>query len=67
MCAYVDALKFAGSFSLMPRAAVKRIIALCHANDVLVSTGGFIERGNARSQGSAAVYTVLMLTNSLIP
>jgi phosphosulfolactate synthase (CoM biosynthesis protein A) len=41
---YVDALKFAGgSFSLMPRKAVKELIDLCHAHDVLVSTGGFIE------------------------
>lgn len=45
MGAYVDALKFAGgSFSLMPSSAVKDLIDLCHANDVLVSTGGFIER-----------------------
>lgn len=44
MGAYVDALKFAGgSFSLMPSAAVRRIIDLCHENDVQVSTGGFIE------------------------
>lgn len=41
---YVDALKFAGgSFSLMPAAIVKDLIGLCHAHDVLVSTGGFIE------------------------
>jgi phosphosulfolactate synthase (CoM biosynthesis protein A) len=41
---YVDALKFAGgSFSLMPRKVVKELINLCHAHDVLVSTGGFIE------------------------
>jgi phosphosulfolactate synthase (CoM biosynthesis protein A) len=41
---YVDSLKFAGgSFSLMPRAAVKEIIDLCHRSNVLVSTGGFIE------------------------
>ena len=44
MGAYVDALKFAGgSFSLMPRHALKALIALCHQHDVLVSTGGFIE------------------------
>lgn len=44
MGSYVDAFKFAGgSFSLMPRDAVKEILALCHAHDVLVSTGGFIE------------------------
>jgi phosphosulfolactate synthase (CoM biosynthesis protein A) len=42
---YVDALKFAGgSFSLMPRAAVQSLIQYCHEHDVLVSTGGFIER-----------------------
>src|SRR6266705_3080750 len=41
---YVDALKFAGgSFALMPRQAVTELIDLCHAHDVLVSTGGFIE------------------------
>jgi phosphosulfolactate synthase (CoM biosynthesis protein A) len=42
---YVDALKFAGgSFSLMPRAAVRDLVDTCHRFDVLVSTGGFIER-----------------------
>ena len=44
MGAYVDALKFAGgSFSLMPRQAVKELIDLCHDHDVLVDTGGFME------------------------
>ncbi|HEY4137865.1 MAG TPA: phosphosulfolactate synthase [Casimicrobiaceae bacterium] len=44
MGVYVDALKFAGgSFSLMPRQALKALIAVCHQHDVLVSTGGFIE------------------------
>jgi phosphosulfolactate synthase (CoM biosynthesis protein A) len=44
MGAYVDVLKFAGgSFSLMPRKAVKELLDLCHRYDVLVSTGGFIE------------------------
>lgn len=44
MGAYVDSLKFAGgSFSLMPRAAVKELIDLCHDYGVLVSTGGWIE------------------------
>jgi phosphosulfolactate synthase (CoM biosynthesis protein A) len=42
--AYVDVLKFAGgSFSLMPRTAVKELLDLCHRYNVLVSTGGFIE------------------------
>jgi phosphosulfolactate synthase (CoM biosynthesis protein A) len=41
---FVDSLKFAGgSFALMPRAAVGELIELCHAHQVRVSTGGFIE------------------------
>ena len=45
MGVYVDSLKFAGgSFSLMPETAVRDIIELCYKHDVLVSTGGFIER-----------------------
>jgi phosphosulfolactate synthase (CoM biosynthesis protein A) len=44
MGAYVDVLKFAaGSFSLMPRNAVKGLLDLCHQYNVMVSTGGFIE------------------------
>ena len=44
MGTYVDSLKFAGgSFSLMSPAALRGIIDLCHAHNVLVSTGGFIE------------------------
>src|SRR6267143_2584132 len=45
MGAYVDSLKFAGgSFTLMPERAVRDLVELCHKHDVLVSTGGFIER-----------------------
>jgi phosphosulfolactate synthase (CoM biosynthesis protein A) len=45
MGVYIDVLKFAGgSFSLMPRQAVKELLDLCHEYDVMVSTGGFIER-----------------------
>lgn len=52
---YVDSLKFAGgSFSLMPRDALKGIIDLCHRHDVLVSTGGFIEY--VLTQGANAVH-----------
>lgn len=41
---YVDSLKFAGgSFSLMPRRAVRELLELCHEHDVVVSTGGFME------------------------
>src|SRR6266511_4607151 len=54
MGAYVDSLKFAGgSFTLMPKQSVKEIIDLCHKHDVLVSTGGFIER--VLAQGGDAV------------
>jgi phosphosulfolactate synthase (CoM biosynthesis protein A) len=54
MGTYVDTLKFAGgSFSLMPRKAVKAIIDLCHEHDVHVSTGGFIE--HVLTQGPDAV------------
>jgi phosphosulfolactate synthase (CoM biosynthesis protein A) len=49
MGAAVDSLKFAGgSFALMPREAVKGLIEVAHQHDVLVSTGGFIERVLAR-------------------
>ena len=51
---YVDSLKFAGgSFSLMPRRVVRELIDLCHAHNVLVSTGGFIE--HVLTQGPDAV------------
>ena len=51
---YVDSLKFAGgSFSLMPRRAVKDLTDICHRYDVLVSTGGFIE--HVLTQGREAV------------
>jgi phosphosulfolactate synthase (CoM biosynthesis protein A) len=51
---YVDALKFAGgSFSLMPRSAVKELLETCHRYNVMVSTGGFIE--HVLTQGSEAV------------
>jgi phosphosulfolactate synthase (CoM biosynthesis protein A) len=54
MSNYVDSLKFAGgSFTLMPERAVREIVDLCHKNDVLVSTGGFIER--VLVQGGEAV------------
>jgi len=56
--AYVDALKFAGgSFALMPRRAVRALTDLCHAHDVLVSTGGFIEA--VLAQGAEAVHRYL--------
>jgi len=55
---YVDTLKFAGgSFALMPWRVVRELIDLCHAHDVLVSTGGFIEY--VLSQGSEAVHRYL--------
>jgi phosphosulfolactate synthase (CoM biosynthesis protein A) len=54
MGVYVDSLKFAGgSFSLMPRQAVKELIDLCHEYGVLVDTGGFME--HVLTQGREAV------------
>jgi len=54
MGSYIDSLKFAGgSFSLMPWGALRELIDLCHAHDVLVSTGGFIEY--VLTQGPEAV------------
>ena len=54
MGAYVDNLKFSGgSFTLMPERAVRELIDLCHAHDVSVSTGGFIE--HVLTQGPEAV------------
>ena len=54
MGAYVDSLKFAGgAFVLMPRDALAELIDLAHRYDVLVSTGGFIER--VLTQGADAV------------
>ena len=56
---YVDSLKFAGgSFSLMPRSAVKGLIDLCHRHGVLVSTGGFIEY--VLTQGTDAVQKYIL-------
>jgi phosphosulfolactate synthase (CoM biosynthesis protein A) len=44
MAAYIDILKFGGgSFLLYPRGVLGEIIDLCHAHQVQVSTGGFLE------------------------
>src|SRR5215472_5671825 len=52
---YVDSLKFAaGSFTLMPEQQLREIIDLAHRYNVLVSTGGFIER--VLTQGPDAVH-----------
>jgi phosphosulfolactate synthase (CoM biosynthesis protein A) len=57
MGAYVDALKFAGgSFSLMPRTAVRGLIDLCHAHETRVSTGGFIEYVLRQGPGAVDQY-----------
>ena len=59
MGAYVDIFKFSGgSFSLMPAQAVKDLIDLCHEHDVLVSTGGFIERVLTHGPGMVDRYLV---------
>src|SRR5438067_5077985 len=55
---YVDSLKFAGgSFTLMPRPALKEIIDLAHRYNVMVSTGGFIE--HVLTQGPEAVHSYI--------
>jgi phosphosulfolactate synthase (CoM biosynthesis protein A) len=57
MGAYVDRLKFAGgSFALMPARAVRGLIDLCHAHDVRVSTGGFIEQVLTRGPEAVGRY-----------
>ncbi|NIR44249.1 MAG: phosphosulfolactate synthase [Gemmatimonadetes bacterium] len=54
MGAWVDSLKWAGgSFSLMPRDAVKKLNDTAHEFDALVSTGGFME--HVLTRGYAAV------------
>lgn len=54
---YIDAFKFAGgSFSLMPRNAVKELIDLCHDHNVQVSTGGFIETVLTRGHDAVDQY-----------
>jgi phosphosulfolactate synthase (CoM biosynthesis protein A) len=55
---YVDRLKFAGgSMVLMPRRAVRELIDVCHAHQVKVSTGGFLEF--VLTQGPAAIRQAL--------
>src|SRR5436190_14050990 len=54
MSPYIDSLKWAGgSFALMSSDVVRKMIRLCHENDVTVSTGGFIEY--VLTQGGRAV------------
>jgi phosphosulfolactate synthase (CoM biosynthesis protein A) len=61
---YVDSLKFAGgSFSLMPRKTLVDILNICHDHEVLVSTGGFIER--VLTQGADAVEAYIQECKSL--
>jgi phosphosulfolactate synthase (CoM biosynthesis protein A) len=51
---YVDVLKFAGgSLGLMSKSILRELIEFCHAHNVLVSTGGFIEY--VIPQGAGAV------------
>jgi phosphosulfolactate synthase (CoM biosynthesis protein A) len=64
MGAYIDILKFAGgSFVLMPDVRLRELIDLCHRHNVLVSTGGFIER--LVGLGSATVRRYLDTCKSL--
>jgi phosphosulfolactate synthase (CoM biosynthesis protein A) len=64
MGAYVDVLKFAGgAFCLMPRQALQELIEVCHAHDVAVSTGGFLEF--VLPQGAEAVHRSLRESRDL--
>jgi phosphosulfolactate synthase (CoM biosynthesis protein A) len=64
MGAYVDILKFAGgSFALMPYRAIKDLLDVCHAHDVRVSTGGFIE--HVLTRGPEAVEKYLQTCKEL--
>jgi phosphosulfolactate synthase (CoM biosynthesis protein A) len=57
MGAYVDTLKYAGgSFTLMPRDAVRALNELCHEHEVEVSTGGFLEYVLAQRSDYVARY-----------
>jgi len=61
---YIDSLKFAGgSFVLMPRRELQRIIDLAHEHNVLVSSGGFLER--VLTQGPEAVDAYLTECKSI--
>jgi phosphosulfolactate synthase (CoM biosynthesis protein A) len=52
--AHIDSLKFAGgSFAVIPRDLLSEIIDIAHGNQILISTGGFIEY--VLTQGSDAV------------
>ncbi len=54
---YVDILKFAGgSFSLMPKKAVRDLIDTCHRYDVKVDTGGFMEYVVTQGPDAVAKY-----------
>src|SRR6185312_48376 len=54
---HVDALKFAGgSFTLIPERTLREIIEIAHEHDVLVSTGGFIERVLTQGPGAVEQY-----------
>src|SRR5262249_30601228 len=58
MGTYVDTLKFGGgSFALYSRQALRELIELCHAHQVQVATGGFLEY--VLTQGPAAVESYL--------
>ncbi len=57
MGSYVDILKFAGgSFSLMPKKAVRELIDTCHRHDVKVDTGGFMEYVVTQGPGAVESY-----------
>lgn len=61
---YIDVLKMSsGSQRLLSRDIVKKKIKLCHKNNILVSTGGFLER--VMLQGTEAIEKFLEEAKSL--
>ena len=66
---YVDGLKFAGgSFSLMPREAVKQMTSIAHKHNVYVSTGGWAEYVLAKGPKYFKPYLqVLSLLHTYMP
>src|SRR5438094_9591366 len=54
---YVDSLKLAGgSFTLMPAHVIREIVDRCHKHEVLVWSGGFVERVIAQGGGVVRPY-----------
>jgi phosphosulfolactate synthase (CoM biosynthesis protein A) len=57
MAEHIDTFKFAGgTFAVQPRSVTKRMIDLCHANGVKVSSGGSLEHAVVRRGDNVAKF-----------